>query len=107
MLRQVCDEAQTGVRSDRASRHPRPSVALAPFLRWLRSRIEGRDGVFHRRGYPRKCPPLGSGAATCWHRTFNASALGGFMMQNDFTNDKGKKLFRKLWIEFSSRRKLA
>jgi hypothetical protein len=28
------------------------------------------------------------------------------MMPNDFTNDKGKKLFRKLWIKFSSRRKL-
>ena len=44
---------------------------------------------------------------TCWHRVFNASAPDGFMMPNDFTNDKGKKLFGKLWIKFSSRRKLA
>lgn len=29
------------------------------------------------------------------------------MMPNDFTNDKGKKLFSKLGIKFSSRRKLA
>jgi hypothetical protein len=29
------------------------------------------------------------------------------MMPNDFTNDKAKKIFRKLWIKFSSRRKLA
>src|SRR5258708_38851860 len=35
------------------------------------------------------------------------SAPGGFMMPNDFTNDKGKKLFSKLGIKFSSRRKLA
>jgi len=28
-------------------------------------------------------------------------------MPNDFANDKAKKLFRKLWIKFSSRRKLA
>jgi hypothetical protein len=45
--------------------------------------------------------------ATCWHRVFNASAPGGFMMKNDFTNNKGKKLFGKLWIRFSSKRKLA
>jgi hypothetical protein len=44
---------------------------------------------------------------TCWHRVFNASAPDGFMMPNDFTNDKGKKLFGKLWIKFSSNRKLA
>ena len=41
------------------------------------------------------------------NRAFNASAPGSFMMPNDFANDKGKKLFRKLWIKFSSRRKLA
>ena len=29
------------------------------------------------------------------------------MMPNDFTNDKGKKLFSKLWIKFSRRRDLA
>ena len=29
------------------------------------------------------------------------------MMPNDFTNDKGKKLFSKLWIKFSRRRELA
>ena len=29
------------------------------------------------------------------------------MMPHDFTNDKGKKRFRKLWFKFSSRRKLA
>jgi hypothetical protein len=32
---------------------------------------------------------------------------GGFMMPNDFANDKGKKFFRKLWIKFSGRRKVA
>jgi hypothetical protein len=29
------------------------------------------------------------------------------MMPNDFANDKGKKFFRKLWIKFSGRRKVA
>src|SRR5882757_1777902 len=45
--------------------------------------------------------------AAIWHRAFHASAPGGFMMPNDFTNDKGKKLFSKLGIKFSSRRKRA
>src|SRR3981189_2697079 len=35
------------------------------------------------------------------------SAPGDFMMPNDLTNDKGKKLFSKLWIKFSRRRALA
>jgi transposase len=34
-------------------------------------------------------------------------APGGFMMPNDFTNDKGKKFLGKLWIKFSSRSKMA
>jgi hypothetical protein len=37
----------------------------------------------------------------------HASAPGGFMMPNDFTSDKAKKLFSKLWIKFSRRRDLA
>ena len=46
---------------------------------------------------------MGRGLASLVH----ASAPGGFMMPNDFTNDKGKKFFSKLGIKFSSRRKLA
>jgi hypothetical protein len=46
---------------------------------------------------------MGRGLASLVH----ASAPGGFMMPNDFTNDEGKKLFSKLGIKFSSRRKLA
>jgi hypothetical protein len=46
---------------------------------------------------------MGRGLASLVH----APAPGGFMMPNDFTNDKGKKLFSKLGIKFSSRRKLA
>src|ERR1700730_1708750 len=46
-----------------------------------------------------------SGREQVNNRALNASAPGSFMMPNDFTNDKGKKLFRKLWIKFSSRRK--
>src|ERR1700737_1958020 len=38
---------------------------------------------------------------------FISSASGGVIMQNDFTNHKGKKLFCKLWIKFGSRRELA
>src|SRR6201987_106089 len=34
-------------------------------------------------------------------------APGGFMIPNDFTNDKGKKFLGKLWIKFSSRSKMA